>query len=305
MITPAVTHNLRSLASVAQAITRRNMQVAAKAASQHHCWSGAMSLASPETDVTATAARSQSTLSQSASAASTGPLWFSSMSYFSPEADFTAMATRSNSTLQHAASGPAWSESMSFASPESDFGATEKAEYSMMAAAPFAAEEWHYGLSHACPEAEFSYNMPSQQRPHTELPLTFQEVLRQSDTDQALVITTAVAPHVIVHVNAAWENLCGFTKAEALHGTLSLIQGPDSSTENMKALVQQVLQTHETTDTILVNYSKSGRSFNNHLTMGPLRLEHRNEDKEEVQFLVGLLREVPSQANGSQLRVAA
>ena len=106
---------------------------------------------------------------------------------------------------------------------------------------------------------------------------------------RAVVVTTAASPHKIVHVNAAWEDLCGYSRSEALHRTLSLIQGPDTNEQLASSTVQKVLSHQQGQDAYLINYSKDGRRFTNHLSMGLLSLEG------EKNFMVGVLEEVRSE----------
>jgi len=132
-----------------------------------------------------------------------------------------------------------------------------------------------------------------QYQPHHEHalpPLTFADALREQD--QAVVVTTATAPHRIVHVNAAWERLCGYTKQEALHQSLTqLIQGRDTNAALAERTVRAVTS-HAVPikDMYLVNYKKNGSPFKNHVTLAPCRME-MNRDQ-SVELLVGVLEEV-------------
>jgi hypothetical protein len=59
--------------------------------------------------------------------------------------------------------------------------------------------------------------------------------------------------------HSVWENLCGYTKAEAVHGSLSLIQGPDWNRERaepIEHMMQRVVETFQPQETVLINYSK-------------------------------------------------
>lgn len=118
-------------------------------------------------------------------------------------------------------------------------------------------------------------------------------------TDKALVITTATHPHLIVHVNKAWESLCGYKKQDVLHQPIGqLLQGPKTNASVTKSMTQQVLSSHmasapESIDAYLVNYKASGDSFVNHITAGPLYIEEEdNQAHTKPQFLVGILEEV-------------
>ena len=136
---------------------------------------------------------------------------------------------------------------------------------------------------------------PEQQQHQATVPRTFRDALL--DQEHAIVVTTAEAPHRIVHVNAAWERLCGFTKHEALHQTLSILQGPDTNVDladsTVRAIVDQQHQHNGTSmdkDMYLINYRKNGSPFKNHVTMAPCPLELNNGHS--VELLVAVLEEV-------------
>ena len=124
----------------------------------------------------------------------------------------------------------------------------------------------------------------------TMMPRTFREALL--DQEHAVVVTTASAPHRIVHVNAAWERLCGFSKREALHQTLNILQGPDTNVNLADSIVQAVVKEHQpiNRDMYLINYRKNGSPFKNHVTIAPCPLELNNG--QSVELLVAVLEEV-------------
>ena len=198
-----------------------------------------------------------------------------------------------------------WSESLSYASPESDFTASSttnasRRDMTTVAIKPVQPEHaWSETMSFSSPESDFSTAFENARRAHhVALPLTWKEALR-NENEAALVITTATPPHKVVHVNAAWEHLCGYTKDEALfHPIGPLLQNDEhKSHTNVAArhLVQQLQadQYKAEHDAYLENFTKTGRPFLNHLRVGPLYLE----DREAVQhvkpdFLVAILEEV-------------
>lgn len=108
----------------------------------------------------------------------------------------------------------------------------------------------------------------------------------QSDDQRAIVITEKKMPFRIVSVNSAWETLCGYTAAECNGQTLSCIQGPDTNTASITALMAQLLR-GEKAGTILTNYKKDGSKFRNHLSVGPLEDHHGN-----TTHFVGVLKEI-------------
>lgn len=196
---------------------------------------------------------------------------------------------------------PRWSKDLSFASPESDFVQSNYSKvgkyssYTREQAEWIAATaEWSGVYSFASPESDFSssseHHLPAKNE-EPVLPRTFAQALQMQDA--AIVVTTPSNPHYIVHVNEAWEGLCGFEQCEALYEKLDIIQGPESNTNLAHNVVDRVLKTGKPQDAYLINYTKEGRRFTNHVTMGPLYL---SDDQKDVEFLVGILQEVdPSQ----------
>jgi PAS domain S-box-containing protein len=123
---------------------------------------------------------------------------------------------------------------------------------------------------------------------------------RPEEEVAAVVVTTAAAPHRIVHVNRAWEDLCGYERGEVLHRTLSVLQGSKTNVELADAAVAKLLSSLRPVDMYQVNYKKSGKEFVNHVAMGPLRL---SEESPDAEFMVAILEEVtPAQV---PLRMAA
>jgi hypothetical protein len=117
------------------------------------------------------------------------------------------------------------------------------------------------------------------------IPRTLDAALQPSA--QARVVTEARPPFRITHVNAAWEGLCGFTRAEAVGQvqrhfcttlssssasslvmrvccvlcvglqTLSLLQGPLTEPGLLQHVEQQTAA-HQATAVMLTNYTKVG-----------------------------------------------
>ena len=99
---------------------------------------------------------------------------------------------------------------------------------------------------------------------------------------RAVVITEPDHPFKIVAVNDAWTGLCGFTQKEAEGKSLKdLIQGPDTDTSALRAMVEELMTGYEAR-AITTNYTKAGRPFQNMLRVG-----HTND-----KYLVGVLREM-------------
>jgi PAS domain-containing protein len=115
------------------------------------------------------------------------------------------------------------------------------------------------------------------------LPLTWPEALTYR-TSRAIVITETTRPFPIVHVNAAWENLCGYTQQEAHGRSLgSLLHGKDTEIANITAMLHPLLVSFHNnhnrdeaileTGTVITNFTKTGRRFRNRVRIGPLYQE--------------------------------
>jgi PAS domain-containing protein len=245
--------------------------------------------------------------------------WSALLSFASPESDFVSLPK------MDAPVEPEWSHSLSYAGAESDFY-TNTVNVNCPADASWMKSPWSESLSFASPETDFCAAQPIAAAASAlpELPRTLAEILLADQNvgnkfrNQAIVVTTAEAPHRIVHVNHAWENLCGYTRQESLHQPLGLLLQKDVETmQRARRMVQQLQATHTPTQTILHNYTKSGRPFFNRVTIGELYLETKDApaslspfktavtapSPDVVQFLVGILQEIsPEEA---QLDLAA
>ena len=236
----------------------------------------------------------------SSTTTNTKAVWSDSLSFAGPESDFVSQtSSRTFTSVATANAANQWSESLSYASPESDFVSQPLSRNFTSATKPDA-YKWSQTLSFASPESDFSVALenaqfaPGHERP---LPLTWSEALHMDK--EAIVITTSHPPHRVVHVNAAWENLCGYTKSEALHKPIGplLQQGEHKSHTNLAArhLIHQLEADHYTVehDAYLENFTKSGRPFLNHLRVGPLYMEQDAALQHgEPDFLIGVLQEV-------------
>jgi PAS domain-containing protein len=156
-------------------------------------------------------------------------------------------------------------------------------------AAAAAAQEWSHTLSFASPESDFctGHDHRFKASPFSQQPRTLAQALL---SPLPCVVTTKTYPHTIVSVNAAWEDLCGYTLPEVHHQTLAVIQGAATNTELAHATVEKVANdASRIQDMYVVNYKKSGQAFTNHVTLSTLTL---SEDQPDVQFLVGVLEPV-------------
>jgi PAS domain S-box-containing protein len=85
--------------------------------------------------------------------------------------------------------------------------------------------------------------------------------------NDAIIVTDGKG--VIVHSNQAWEHLCGFSISEIKGKTNSFLQGPLTCKEKAEEINQNVLS-GLAIKTSLVNYRKSGKAFENKLTIIPV-----------------------------------
>eukprot|EP00554_Chaetoceros_debilis_P015164 CAMPEP_0194122760 /NCGR_PEP_ID=MMETSP0150-20130528/51947_1 /TAXON_ID=122233 /ORGANISM="Chaetoceros debilis, Strain MM31A-1" /LENGTH=106 /DNA_ID=CAMNT_0038815745 /DNA_START=126 /DNA_END=443 /DNA_ORIENTATION=+ len=99
---------------------------------------------------------------------------------------------------------------------------------------------------------------------NTALPNNLVEASIPND-ERAIVITEANKPFKIVSVNSSWEQLCGYSQNECKGRTLECIQGERTNRAAVSAVVQKVLSRDTESYTVLKNYHKNGREFQNKL----------------------------------------
>jgi PAS domain S-box-containing protein len=103
------------------------------------------------------------------------------------------------------------------------------------------------------------------------LPQQWDEAIRYQ-TSRAIVITETIRPFRIVHVNTAWENLCGYNKKEAYGQSLgSLLHGPETDIATITSMLFPLLHANPMeSGAVVTNYTKNGRRFRNRVRIGPL-----------------------------------
>lgn len=135
----------------------------------------------------------------------------------------------------------------------------------------------HHHQQTVCPKMKFDSR---------QLPRSVQETLRHDHRNRAIVITEAVSPFRIFNVNKTWEGLCGYTNLECQGKPIgSLLGGPETDTSATATLMSRLMREEEA-GTVLTNYKKCGKQFQNFLRVGTL-----TEDGEVTHF-VGVLQEV-------------
>lgn len=167
--------------------------------------------------------------------------------------------------------------SIPFAGPDSDWCAPNVKEVTTKS------KNWGTNISFTHPESDFTYNnyLSDAKRSYT-----ITEALVPST--EARVLTRAIEPFHIEHVNDAWTRLCGFSNEESRGKTLGMIQGHATDKEAVNDLVS-LLREGESVDAVLVNYHKLGRKFNNHLSINPVICAK----SQEVTHFIGVLKEIP------------
>jgi len=91
-----------------------------------------------------------------------------------------------------------------------------------------------------------------------------------------MIICSAGPEHTILHVNAAWCRLTGYSKEWTLRrgGDSSFLQGVDTDPESIAELKRAVAN-EESVKMEVLNYRQDGSSFWNGLTVAPVFLEGR------------------------------
>jgi len=208
------------------------------------------------------------------------------LSFSSPFADFCAPTLTEQEMSLSVAREITNMNHIFFASPESDFTG--------LCAIEPQGEPYSPTLSFASPESDFTFYLEpepvrkSRRTLDCSIPRTISEALAPSR--QARVITEAHPPFRIVHVNHAWEELCGFSNTESVGKTLEILQGPITSKETLHALkVNLITGNEEGISAVLTNYRKDGSSFLNHIHFVQLSA---SVDSDDVTHLLGVLEDI-------------
>ena len=114
---------------------------------------------------------------------------------------------------------------------------------------------------------------------------------------EATIFTTATSPFLITHANAAWTRLCGWEASEVVGLTCGVLQGDETDRQAL-ATLHEALDAQEAAEVRLINYTKSGRRFEQTLAIEPVTESGR------VTHFRGILRPVdggaPSAAGGAE-----
>jgi PAS domain S-box-containing protein len=77
----------------------------------------------------------------------------------------------------------------------------------------------------------------------------------QSD---AIVMTEAVAPFKVTHVNKAWCDMCGYESEEAEGKTNAILQGPETDMAAVRRMVTKCVEQREPASATVINCKKGG-----------------------------------------------
>ena len=264
-------------------------------------WSGSLSFASPESDF-------KSAPKEVHNSTSTSNEWSDSLSFASPDSDFMSADKTVHNSLTSV--NDQWSQSLSFVSPESDFvSAPQTVHLSSITdkSAYFDADIQEFFESqrlYTSPETATGFmsfadmidedvleTLRKKYSLKENMPKTVEDALND---ERPIVITTAESPFRVVDVNGAWEGLCGYSRDEAIGCNIgSLLQGPETNVESANEMVRS-LQENGYSDTILTNYAKNGRSFENHIQIGMIP---RDTSTSNDLYFVGVLDDISGSNN--------
>lgn len=110
---------------------------------------------------------------------------------------------------------------------------------------------------------------------------------------EAIVICDATAEHPVTYVNAAFEQLTGYTAADVVGGNLRLLQGDDRDQEGLRR-VREALTRGTDCRVLLRNYRKGGGLLWNELYLQPLR------SGESITHWVAFLRDASSRLRNAE-----
>jgi len=280
-------------------------------ASDEPVWSGMMSFASPESDFVS-ASKTEHIIEYTTERTQS---WSGSLSFASPESDFVSAPKTVH--LSKTPRTNRWSESLSFASPESDFVSAPKSLH-VATSTDDESTTINDSILQKLFETNHLYSSPEtatgfiaytemiddkilkavreRQSLKQTLPKTMNDALNDK---RPIVITTAESPFQVVDVNSAWESLCGYRRDEAIGRNLgSLLQGPDTNMKSANKLVHS-LKENGFSETLITNYTKNGRRFENHIQIGviPPAAEGDISSSSNDAFFVGVLHDISESNN--------
>jgi PAS domain S-box-containing protein len=106
-------------------------------------------------------------------------------------------------------------------------------------------------------------------RPRLRLETTMDLKAAAAECCEARVITEARPPFQILHVNQAWQDLCGFTSSEVLGQSMTIVQGERTDKSTLKHLRRELAKGQHCS-VMVCNYKRSGEPFINFLQVSPV-----------------------------------
>lgn len=119
------------------------------------------------------------------------------------------------------------------------------------------------------------------------LPKTWEEV-NAIQNSRAIVVTETERPFRIVHVNRAWEKLCGYAFAEAYGNTFQMLQGEETNVSAITSMLSPLLNENQESGTVLTNYTKGKQRFRNRIRVGCIY----DDESGSPSHFVGVLQEI-------------
>lgn len=272
---------------------------------QNNLWSGDLSFASPESDFASTLLVENSPGPVETGTSETNASWSRNLSFASPESDFQCASGSIRSKTSDAPSFHQyrWSETLSFLSPESDFvycsvaSDRENNEGTMSVNAVLLELSLNNHL-YVSPETATGTvvcaemldddikDLIARQRFFGNFPKTVTEAL---SNERPTIVTTPTSPFRVVDVNGAWEELCGYSRNEAVGRDVGkLLQGPDTDLEAASEMIRSVQEVGYS-EKVLTNYTKSGQKFRNHVKIGMVSSTEKDERNDYGRYLVGVM----------------
>jgi PAS domain S-box-containing protein len=274
--------------------------------SDRPAWSDMLSFAFPESDFVSASKMSHMTDYATESNQTT---WSESLSFASPESDFVSASETFH--LSTTARNNEWSESLSFASAESDFVSAPETLHVATSARDRSNsidsviqeffQSHHLYLSPETAAGFIAYTEMIDETILTtvlerhSLPKTMKDALND---ERPIVVTTVDSPFSVVDVNGTWESLCGYRRDEAIgRGLGSLLQGPATNMESANTLVRS-LQKNGFSETVITNYAKNGRRFENHVQIGIIPVADDGDiSSANDAYFVGVLNDIIESSN--------
>lgn len=124
-------------------------------------------------------------------------------------------------------------------------------------------------------------------------PLLLQRLLDAAN-DGIVVAEQEGDDHILIYVNAAFEQLSGYARDEILYRDCRFLQGEDRDQPEIDRL-RAALAVHEPCRVALRNYRKDGSLFWNELSITPVFNE-----EDELTYYIGIQKDVTARVQAEQ-----